>query len=161
MVVPERILSVVGLLVVLTLGPAVELVLGGLSAGFAATVAAQGAATVRAQEDTPALAATTHEQPGVQNALAVVDEGRPQGFLHHDTLQGRLPQETPHLHLSVPPVVPRRNHQHRPIAKSALFRLKSGSRPFDGRDGIRYDNTAMKRRLGPPCFPFERGAGTP
>ena len=85
--------------------------LGGLPAGFAAAVAAQGAAGVRAEEDASALAAPAHEQPGVQNALAVIDEGRPQGVLHHGALKGRLPLGIPHLQLSVPPVVPDGDHR--------------------------------------------------
>lgn len=82
MVVPKHIFPVVSLLIVLALGLAVELVLGGFSAGFAAAVAAQGAAGIRSEENAPALAAPAHEQPGIQNALAVVDESGPQRLLH-------------------------------------------------------------------------------
>lgn len=73
-VVPEHILPVVGLLVVLALGSSIELVLGGLSAGFTEAVAAQGAAGIRAEEDTSALTASMHDPPGVQDTLSVVTD---------------------------------------------------------------------------------------
>lgn len=96
-VVPEQILPLVSRLVALPFGFVLKRPAGLLSAGRAAAGASQGAAGAGGKEHPAAVGAGVHQQPGIPDALAVVDEHRPQCVADNRTLKKNLALRVPNL----------------------------------------------------------------
>src|SRR5699024_2744168 len=89
-VVPEHILSLVGLLILRLFGFAVKTLSCRPFTGLAAPFTAQVTAGIRGEEHPPTLVAGAHDHAGIQYPLSVIDKSRPQGTAYHRTFKGNI-----------------------------------------------------------------------